>query len=81
MMSITVQVCNTFGLFVLEKKTDTMCMLVPHVPSPKMKVDAAGQGYKQTGSLVFLGGSISETPHPMTEITEQKPTAWIRAKR
>ena len=45
MVAIVIEVCRAFGLTVSEKKTETMCMPVPHLDVPKVEITAAGQKY------------------------------------
>ena len=56
MMEVIVQVCETFGLTVSEKKTEIICMPAPHTPPAVMDVQAAGQRYKQAHS--FTGAPL-----------------------
>ena len=46
MMEIIVEVCRAFALTMSAKKTD-MCMPSPHTPWTTVRVEAAGQTYKQ----------------------------------
>ena len=47
MMEVIVEVCRAFALTVSEKKTGTMCMPPPRTPQTMVRVEAAGQIYKQ----------------------------------
>ena len=46
-----------------------------------MQVDAAGKSYKQTDSLVYLGGSVAETSDARPRITRKKRAAWTSTKQ
>ena len=47
MMEVIVEVCRAFALTVSAKKTKTMCMPPPRTPRTIVRVEAAGQTYKQ----------------------------------
>ena len=62
MMGVIVVTCQEFGLTVLEKKTEAMHLWShPHTASNALRIEAAGQRYKQTTEFVYLGGAISES--------------------
>ena len=81
MTVVIVRVCDAFGLIVSEKKTETMCMPVPHMQSVVMHVEAAGQRYRQTQSFTYLGGVITECPDVSTEIARRSRACWMRTRR
>ena len=61
-MGVIVVACQEFGLTVSEKKTEAMHMWPhPHTASNALRIEAAGQRYKQTIEFVYLGGAISES--------------------
>ena len=62
MMKVIVEVCRAFALTVSAKKTDTMCMLPPHIRRTIVRVEAAGQTYKQVPSFTYLGGAVIKNP-------------------
>ena len=62
MMEVIVEVCRAFGLTVSAKKTETMCMPPPRTPRTMVRIEAAGQIYKQVQSFTYLGGAVTETP-------------------
>ena len=43
MMGVFVEVFRTFGLTILESKTETMCMPIPYAPTTKIVSNAKGQ--------------------------------------
>ena len=62
MMGVIVVTCQEFGLTVSEKKTEAMHLWShPHTASNALRIEAAGQRYKQTTEFVYLGGAISES--------------------
>ena len=68
MMEVIVEVCRAFGLTVSAKKTETMCMPPPRTPRTMVRIEAAGQIYKQVQSFTYLGGAVTETPDMSVEI-------------
>ena len=52
MMEVIVEVCRAFALTVLAKKTETMYMPPPRA---MVRVEAAGEIYKQMQSFTYLG--------------------------
>ena len=61
-IEVIVQVCRAFALTVSAKKTATMCMLPPRTPRTMVRVEAAGQTYKQVQSSAYLGSAVTGTP-------------------
>ena len=57
MMKVIVEVCRAFALTVSAKKVETMCMPPPRKPRMMVRVEAAGQIYKQVQSFTYLGGA------------------------
>ena len=53
-MEVIVEVCRAFALSVSVKKTEAMCMLPPRTTRTMMRVEAAGQTYKQVQSFTYL---------------------------
>ena len=71
MMEVIVEVCRAFGLTVSAKKTETMCMPPPRTPRTMVRIEAAGQIYKQVQSFTYLGGAVTETPDMSHEIARR----------
>ena len=62
MMGVIVVTCQEFGVTVSEKKPEAMHLWShPHTTSNALRIEAAGQRYKQTTEFVYLGGAISES--------------------
>ena len=53
MMEVIVEVCRAFALTVSAKKTETMCMPPPRTPRTMVRIEAAGQIYKQVQSFTY----------------------------
>ena len=81
MMAIFVDVFGAFGLTVSEKKTETMCLPIPHAPATPITFNAMGQQYRQTTSFIYLGGLISESPKPSAEIDRRIRAGWMSFNR
>ena len=62
MMEVIVKVCRAFALTVSAKKTETMCMSPPRTTRTMVRIEAAGQIYKQVQSFAYLGGAVTEAP-------------------
>ena len=77
MMGVIVVTCQEFGLTVSEKKTEAMHPWShPHTASNALRIEAAGQRYKQTTEFVYLGGAISESADLDIEIKRHIGAAW-----
>ena len=62
MMKVIVEVCRAFALTGLAEKTEiTMCMPPPRTSRTMVRIEAAGQIYKQVQSFTYLGGAVIET--------------------
>ena len=61
-MEVIVEVCRAFALPVSAKKTNTTYMPPPCEPWTIVRVEAAGQIYRQVQSFTYLGGAVAETP-------------------
>ena len=68
MTKVIVEVFRAFALTVSAKKPETMCMPPPGTPRTIVRVEAAGQVYKQVQSFAYLGGAVPETPDMSVEI-------------
>ena len=51
MMEVIVEVCRAFALTVSARKTETMCMPPSRTPRTMVRIEAAGQIYKQVQSF------------------------------
>ena len=81
MMEVIVEVCRAFALTVSAKKTETMCMPPPRTPRTMVRIEAAGQTYKQVQSFTYLGGAVTETPDMSVEIARRTRACWTRIRR
>ena len=81
MMEVIVEICRAYVLTVSAKKTETMCMPPPRTPRTMVRVEAAGQIYKQVQSLTYLGGAVTETPCMSVEIARRTRACWMRIRR
>ena len=61
-MEAIVEVCRAFALTVSANTTETMCIPPPRTPRTMVRIEAAGQIYKQVQSFTYLGGAVTETP-------------------
>ena len=81
MMEVIVEVCRAFALTVSANKTKTMCMLPPRTPWTMVRIEAAGQIYKQVQSFTYLGGAVTGTPDMSVEIARPTRACWTRIRR
>ena len=81
MMEAIVEVCRAFTLTVSAKKTETMYMPPPRTPRTMVRIEAAGQIYKQIQSFTYLGGAVTETPDMSVEIARRTRACWARIRR
>ena len=81
MMKVIVEVCRAFALTVSAEKTDTMCMPPPRIRRTIVRVEAAGQTYKQVQSFTYLGGAVIEIPDMSVEIARRTRACWMRIRR
>ena len=81
MMEVIVEVCRAFALTVSAKKTETMCMPPPRTSRTMVRIEAAGQIYKQVQSFTYLGGAVTETPDMSIEIARRTRACWTRIRR
>ena len=80
MMEVIVEVCRAFALTVSAKKTETICMPPPR-PRTIVRIEAAGQTYKQVQSFTYLGVAVTETPDMSVEIARRTRACWMRIRR
>ena len=82
MMGVIVVTCQEFGLTVSEKKTEAIHLWSPpHTASNALRIEAAGQRYKQTTEFVYLGGAISESADLDIEIKRRTGAAWASVRK
>ena len=82
MMGVIVVTCQEFGLTVSEKKIEAMYLWShPHIASNALRIEAAGQRYKQTTEFVYLGGAISERADLDIEIKRRIGAAWASVRK
>ena len=80
-MEVIVEVCRAFAFPVSAKKTETMCMPPPRTPRTMVRIEAAGQIYKQVQSFTCLGGAVTETPDMSVEIARRTRACCMRIRR
>ena len=81
MMKVIVEVCGAFALTVSAKETDTMCMPPPRIRRTIVRVEAAGQTYKQVQSFTYLGGAVIKIQDMPVEIARRTRACWMRIGR
>ena len=81
MMEVIVGICRAFTLTVSAKKTETMCMPLPRTPRTMVRVEAAGQIFRQVQSFTYLGGALTETTNMSIEIARRTRACWMRIWR
>ena len=74
--------CQEFGLTMSEKKTNAM-NLWSHLntASNALRIEAAGQRYRQTTEFVYRGGAISESADLDIEIERRIGAAWVSVRK
>ena len=81
-MGVIVVACQEFGLTVSKKKTEAMHLWShPHTAPNALRIEAAGQRYKQTTEFVYLGGAISESMDLDIEIKRRIGAAWASVRK
>ena len=82
MMDVIVVACQKFGLTVSEKKTAAMRLWSHPIPALNaLRIEAAGQRYKQRIECVYFGGAISKSADLDTEIKRRTGAAWASVKK
>ena len=81
MIEVIVEVCRAFALTVSAKKTWTMCMPLPRTQRMMVRIETAGQIYKQVQSFIHLVGAVTETPDMSVEIARRTRACWMRIRR
>ena len=77
MMEVIVEVCRAFALTV----SGDQCIPLPRTPRTMVKVEAAGQAYKQMQSFTYLWGAVTEVPDMSVEIARRTRACWMRIRR
>ena len=81
-MDVIVVACQELGLTVSEKKTEAMHLWShPNTTSNALRIEGAGQQYKQTSEFVYLGGAISESADLDTDIKRRIGVAWASVRK
>ena len=80
-MEVIAEVCRAFTLTIPAKKTENVCMLSPRTPRTMVRVEAAGQLYKQMQSFTYLGGAVTGTQDTSVEIARRTRACWMRIRR
>ena len=80
-MEVIVEVCGAFALTVSAKKTETMYMPSPRTPRTMVRIEAAGQIYKQVHSFTYLEGAVTEAPDMSIEIATWTRACWMHIRR
>ena len=52
----------------------------PREQRTMVRVEAAGQIYKQVQSFTYLGGAVTEIPDTSVEIARRTRACWMRVK-
>ena len=82
MMDVIVVACQEFGLTASDKKIEAMHLWSHPSTAPNtLRIETAGQQYKQTTEFVYLSGDISESVNLDTEIKRCIGAAWASVKR
>ena len=81
MMGVIVEVYRAFALTLSANKTETMCMPPPRTPRTMVRIEAAGQIYKQVQFFTYLGDAVTETPGMSVEIARWTRACWMRIRR
>ena len=77
MMAAIVEVCRAFASTVSAKKTETTHMPPTRKPRTIVRVEAAGQIYKQIQPFAYLEGAVTKTPDISAEITRRTRACWM----
>ena len=81
-MAVIVTTCQEFGLMVSESKTETMRLWsVPSSTEITLDIKAAGQRYKQTEKIVYLGGATTADAKMSIEINRRISAAGARIQK
>ena len=81
MMKVIVEICRAFALTVTAKKAETMYMPPPHTSRTMVRVETAGQIYKQVHSFTYHGDAVIETPGISVEIARRTCACRMRIRR
>ena len=80
MMKVIVEVFRAFAITVSAKTTEPMCMPLPRKPRTMVRVEAAGQIYKQVQSFTYLGVALFETSDMFFEVVRWTRACWMRIR-
>ena len=80
MMEVIVKVSRALALSVSENKTESMCMPPPRTTRTMVRVEAAGQIYKQVQFFTYLGGAVKTRTYPL-KIARRTRACSMRIKR
>ena len=82
MMDVIVVACLDLRLTVPEKRTEAEHLWShPGTARNALRIESAGQRYKQTAGFVYLGGAISESAEFDTQIKRGIGAAWASVRR
>ena len=56
-------------------------MPIPRAPATQIVFSATEQQYRQTISLTYLKGAVTETPKPAAEVDRRIQTGWVSFRR
>ena len=76
MMTVIVSTCAEFGLTVSEKKTESMYCGTRSGETVQMKLEAAGQKYKQVDKFPYLGGILNSSGDVVDDISRRQQRAY-----
>ena len=77
-IEVIVQVLRSFTLTVSAKKTEAMCMPSPRTSWTMVRVEAAGQIYKQGHFFTYLKSPVTKTPDMSVKIATRTCACWMR---
>ena len=83
MMAIIVNVFESAGLTMSEKKTKTMLLRAPGSGTPNLPlvIEAAGQRYRQATQFIYLGRFVNAIADIFPDIKRRVRLAWGCCKR
>ena len=73
----------TFGLAVLEAKTEIMSLRAKGIPesTATFSVEAVGKVYNQTNEFVYLGGNVNHNADLSIEVGRRMRNAWCSFRK
>ena len=81
MMTVIMTACSSFGITVLEAKTEIMCLETKSERKVFFTINAVGQVYKQTIEFVYLDGAITTDRDLSIELMRRLQRAWAYFQR